>query len=131
MCGARCSGQCCEGFVLSGPGRSLHRDDVDRALKLRKWGRVLVGKADVTGSNVDVFQMVRPVEDDIDENGNEYTRFTCVNFDTETRNCRIYDSRPPMCRLYPEGEGGQACEFEGCTYRKDEGCENCNQAEIA
>ena len=40
--------------------------------------------------------------------------FTCRHWDPETKLCGIYESRPEMCRDFPdEGEGG--CDLPGCT----------------
>ena len=37
--------------------------------------------------------------------------YGCRNFDPETRDCRIYETRPPMCRRYP----AKPCKYEHCT----------------
>lgn len=41
-------------------------------------------------------------------------RFYCCNFDRETRNCRVHDSKPEMCKAH--GADG-TCSVEGCTLR--------------
>lgn len=38
--------------------------------------------------------------------------YTCKNYDPKASKCLIYDSRPAMCRTYPEGH---ACRHTGCT----------------
>lgn len=45
--------------------------------------------------------------------------FECSHFDTETRRCDSYDSRPGMCRDYPRALFDQPWPdlFDGCGYR--------------
>jgi Fe-S-cluster containining protein len=43
--------------------------------------------------------------------------FTCKYHDKETGNCRIYKTRPSMCRAYPFYNHEGACEHAGCTYK--------------
>jgi Fe-S-cluster containining protein len=38
--------------------------------------------------------------------------YTCRHHDTETGDCRIYETRPMMCSEYPYGN---ECAIEGCT----------------
>lgn len=37
--------------------------------------------------------------------------YTCKNFDTEKRICKIYDDRPQMCRVF-----GRGCTYENCGF---------------
>lgn len=39
--------------------------------------------------------------------------YSCNNFDTETRDCLIYETRPDMCSNYPYGRG---CTQPECTW---------------
>ncbi len=45
--------------------------------------------------------------------------FKCTHFDTDTRHCDSYDSRPGMCRDYPRPLLEQATPefFDGCGYK--------------
>lgn len=38
--------------------------------------------------------------------------YTCKNFDRETNNCMVYETRPGMCSDYPYGT---RCRYESCT----------------
>lgn len=49
---------------------------------------------------------VPPTEDD------DRAVFNCSNLDAATGDCKIYETRPKMCRSYPNGK---PCRFEGCT----------------
>ena len=59
-------------------------------------------------------------------NGFEFVReehgafvFTCTHYDPETRSCDSYDSRPAICRDYPQGLLDQPWPelFPECTYK--------------
>lgn len=39
--------------------------------------------------------------------------FTCKHWDTETKLCGIYETRPEMCQTYPEKDN--PCDLPGCT----------------
>lgn len=39
--------------------------------------------------------------------------WTCKHYDVENNNCEIYESRPTMCRSYPNGH---PCLYVGCTW---------------
>lgn len=43
-----------------------------------------------------------------------HERFTCRHFDG--KNCRVYETRPSMCRTYGVMTN---CEYESCTLRTD------------
>lgn len=38
--------------------------------------------------------------------------YTCRNLDTATGDCRVYETRPAMCRNFPYE---RACPYQGCT----------------
>lgn len=86
----RCTGQCCEQFVLSSGGHGIDMDQL-RADPLR-WKDGLI-----------VLYMLIPLGEG---------RFNCKHFDRGTRDCTIYERRPQMCRDYPYG---RACPRDGCT----------------
>lgn len=45
----------------------------------------------------------------VDENSNLWT---CRHWDTETRLCTVYESRPGMCRDYPYGAACGGCSYQ-------------------
>lgn len=104
---ARCSGQCCTGFVLSNGGDKYHRTWIDTWLE-----EDVSGKKKLRAEVRRILQMVIPLYDSED---GQYTTFTCKNYNTETGNCTIYAKRPQMCKDFP---GDNACTFDGCTLRR-------------
>ncbi len=83
-----CTGHCCEAF-------SLPSDATER----------LLHEPEQLKDGMQIRDMLLPT--------GEEDRWTCVNFDKETRRCRIYDSRPQMCWEFPYR--GSTCPFKGCT----------------
>lgn len=83
---SRCTGHCCERFFLS-------PDATDK----------LLVNPELMLDGVQVQQMLLPT--------GEEDRWTCVNFDTASRNCKIYEDRPNLCSSHPTKE----CPYEGCT----------------
>jgi Fe-S-cluster containining protein len=39
--------------------------------------------------------------------------FACANFEPATRRCRIYDTRPQLCAVYPSGGACPHCHGDG------------------
>jgi Fe-S-cluster containining protein len=100
--GDRCTGQCCESFVLTGIGATLEAIDVflrtkaldgaqiaDMLIPLR---RIVAGTELPDGSIASAEPM-----------GGGWV-FTCAHFDPATHNCGIYEARPWMCRDFPYGK---------------------------
>jgi len=46
--------------------------------------------------------------------------YLCNNWDPETTLCKIYASRPQMCRDYPEAWFQKNCSNPECTYQEKE-----------
>lgn len=103
---AKCPGHCCTEFVVfHSDGQKYHQSWVKEWLE-----EAAEGKVKLLAETKKVLQMLIPLANSED---NQYTTFTCQNFDTESRRCRIYAKRPTMCRRYPDG----TCNFEGCTLK--------------
>lgn len=83
--------------------RKFHQDWIKAYLE-----QAANGERTLSDETRQIYEMVIPLENLED---NQYTSFTCKNFDTKSGNCQVYDSRPEMCRAYPE----KACNYEGCT----------------
>ena len=119
MC--RCTGHCCDGFNFG----MAKMAKVQMAAKLSTLGKVYFNGLDRNCQNgyIDgpsyrfVADMLIVKDEDVtyQEGDKPYDTYTCKNFNTESRNCMIYDSRPWMCSAYPYG--GE-CKFEGCTMDK-------------
>lgn len=130
----RCNGHCCEIFFLPFTPKQLGSV---RKLKKKKGMNISIkgNKAINSRSGFQDIQIVaemvisispsrEKLESHIGEsagkNGNWYT---CRNFDKETRNCKIYDSRPRMCRDFPYGILAENDKTK-CYYKSCNGCQN-------
>lgn len=89
----RCTGHCCRSFHLS----SVPRGTADEQ---RAWAR----QHGQDGEQI--ADMVVPIGEDATG-----PLYTCRHLD-EAGNCSIYNTRPRMCRTFPDGA---ACPFKGCT----------------
>ena len=109
---ARCTGHCCQRFMLFfSPGE-----------KAREWADSLypadqIPPYDDTGNFLRdlsfVLDMIRPLP-----MSNGYTRWwTCRHWDPESGDCTVYAARPAMCREHPYR--GERCAFPGCTLHYD------------
>ena len=113
----RCLGHCCEQFVLSEGGPYWTAAYIEEWKEQDKRGEI-----DLGDHNRQVLNMVIPVEDaeycDVEGDrmpiGAPYTLFTCKNFNTETRDCTIYEARPEMCRSAGEDN---LCSYDECTLK--------------
>jgi Fe-S-cluster containining protein len=107
---SRCSGHCCEKFVLRWNPEELAKVGKDFSEGHTTFGEDQ--KMDM------VAEMVVPIEPEIkDGKPTGFYFYTCKNFDTATRNCTVYESRPPMCSRYPHyGDASRKCENPNCTY---------------
>lgn len=124
---ARCSGHCCRSFTLPHSPAELR----EQAELMREWEAVRDDEearsawqdahpgASLIRDIIQIEGMVvylgpfyaNPVEDQVIEGFDHLLHFyTCRNFDGA--NCRIYDSRPEMCRDYPYG---RPCTYAACT----------------
>lgn len=98
----KCNGSCCERFFISSSPAELN----ERA-----------SKNDPT-VDIDIQQiaaMVIPIEEAKGEGVPGYW-YTCKNWDTETRLCTIYETRPQMCRDFPYMDPCINCGWENQEY---------------
>lgn len=121
----RCSGHCCSSFFLPiGPDVLARRAEWHAA---RSMGEELPHDARLFHEGVQVAEMVEclgwfdanPVHRSLRdgaESGGFYYR--CKNL-SPSGDCTIYDSRPDMCRGFPDYHHGGMCEYAGCTRRLD------------
>lgn len=86
-----CPGNCCEDMRI---GEGKTRADLEKNENWPEKDQVLEMLVEVPG------------RDDL---------FNCKNFDTTTRLCTIYETRPRMCRDFPYGK---PCD-RGCGYKQD------------
>ncbi len=115
-CG-RCTGHCCERFTLPYSMEQL------RALAGAK-REALSSEACVDPENardvIKIAEMVVPLGEALTHaDGSPVLPtdrykwdYTCKNLDPTTRDCGIYETRPSMCRTFPDG---RPCPYKGCT----------------
>lgn len=104
----RCSGHCCDYFALGGPPSEVDAR-IERTAarvapddpRLAEWRQIramvryrgLVTNPNRPGTPPDYW-------------------YTCEHYDRATGDCGIYETRPAMCRAYPNGK---PCPNAGCT----------------
>lgn len=111
--GDRCTGNCCESFVINHIGDTPEK--IDAYLRTRAVDGVQIA---------DMLVPIRKVEPgavmpdgslaEHEPQGGGWV-FTCKHFDTGVRNCGIYATRPAMCRDFPYGkpcEHGDRCGWD-------------------
>lgn len=122
----RCSGDCCRDFVLPF-GMDEMRERYDAAVQavlrleardldleiIRVYRRLipLVGpfpEGEASGYTVKVTPYMGTRE--------TYHHYTCRSFDPVAGSCTTYDTRPDMCRDYPEYGKGHRCRYATCTW---------------
>ena len=118
-----CLGYCCESFPiqLSKPERQRMIDWQAAGCPAEGWRRddgetVTYSYVDARVSPSFIQDMLIPLEEYAND-GSRRQMHTCRHWDRNTRLCTIYDSRPSLCRTYPNyGE----CDHKGkgCTYRR-------------
>lgn len=101
--GDRCTGHCCERFYLPWTPAELKRRAKDHPddKQLNQVAEMVIFLEYGTNKH-----SLRPGQ----HFGNWYT---CKNFDTKTRGCTIYETRPDMCREYPYSE---PCDYNVCEW---------------
>lgn len=133
----RCMGHCCHGFTL--PFSYEHLQSVTKKSSLEWINHAKTHKVDpnelrLAQDNLMIAEMVIPLgkitkkifkETRVDRRPIELIAksfkksrpflYTCKNLDEKTGNCKIYESRPKMCRTFPDG---QYCEFKKCADKK-------------
>ncbi len=67
-----------------------------------------LGEFDAASAPVKMMDLLHPQD--------KHHYYTCKHFDTEGRNCTIYDDRPSMCREYPYEH---RCKYEACTWTSE------------
>lgn len=107
LASSTCGGWCCESFTLPwAPTPQALRDRLARE--------------EASGSSADLAD-VRIIADMAVPLFTETKRdrtvwfFGCRHFDKTTRLCQIYETRPKMCRTYPNG--GRCGHSQACSYR--------------
>jgi Fe-S-cluster containining protein len=117
----RCTGDCCKAFILNISYDAMWRS---RQAKVRheKYGTPLP-EDHVDYQDVDIIlPMVRYLgEFTINpifgrDYGDPVSLYTCKNL-RANGDCKIYETRPEMCRTYPEGG---LCIYPGCTWSKED-----------
>lgn len=99
-----CGGYCCERF-------RFRNGESPEALK--KWAEDFPNSPDVQKVVGMVIHLGRSKVDVDGEEGQETHWYTCKNFDTETRLCKIYEQRPQMCRDFNK-DWYHACGVKKC-----------------
>jgi Fe-S-cluster containining protein len=111
--GNRCTGKCCESFVLTGIGETP--DDIRDYLRRRSFDGNAIADMIVPLYKIEPgVQMPNGSIADKPPGGGGWI-FTCAHFDKQARSCGIYASRPIMCRDYPYGS---TCEHFDCEWDK-------------
>ena len=100
-----CTGQCCERFFLP-------RSPLELWTQYEDW--LIAGMS----SELDI-DKIAPMVTPLEQEGSGYW-YSCKHFDTETRLCKIYESRPNMCRDYPYDSPCRYCGLENEDYQSRE-----------
>jgi Fe-S-cluster containining protein len=129
----RCTGHCCKRFYLPfsptelqraaeytktywiGPDKSAVKDGWEKGW-IDDTGKVHQRFFDEIEQIADMAIFIEKValnanHEPIDHEAHWYT---CKNFDVETGNCKVYETRPIMCRSFPNNPGGH-CGYKACT----------------
>jgi len=96
----RCTGHCCRDFSLPyfpDEFKRRHKHIVDGVQIYRMVIYIGIGHLNHAGQRVKY-----------------YPRYTCRNYNSDKKECEIYEDRPAMCRDYPYR--GQTCTYPGCTF---------------
>lgn len=130
----RCTGHCCEMFFLPFTPRQLKKlKKLKRKKRMHPYlkGNHVINSRHNYEDMDTIMNMVIPISpsreklnshigESASKNGNWYT---CKNFDKETRNCKIYNTRPRMCRDFPYGILSEIDKTK-CYYKSCHGCQN-------
>lgn len=96
----RCTGACCKDFTLKYSPEEFEAKKNDLQDGLQIAGMIVyLGKYAET--------------DMIDNDPSDQHHYTCRNFDG--KDCTIYDTRPRMCRTYPNGD---PCRYRDCQWEQ-------------
>jgi Fe-S-cluster containining protein len=117
----RCTGHCCRYFVV---GSGLTLDDLKENLRRSQndgpWPQHIIGKPSLRGPAIDIEILVemlipldkRPPGAASPRQESDAPRFTCKWLDQDGGDCRNYEGRPDMCRIFPSDH---SCEYAHCT----------------
>lgn len=98
MSSYKCGGSCCERLFYPRTPEGLKQDYEDKHKR----------DEDI----VEIYHMLELLE--LDGIGGWYT---CLNWDKESKLCKIYDERPQMCRDYPYDSPCVHCGWENKEYQ--------------
>lgn len=100
-----CDGRCCERFFfpLTPEDLATKAGCIERGEETYKDG----AEEFLTIANMLIY--LEPDDKPNEETGDLGAWYTCKNWDTETRRCMIYETRPMMCRGYPYGKECTSC----------------------
>lgn len=104
--GGWCTGECCDGFVLTIEGRRPTTAEV------------LATQAENRPFDLGHLWMIAIPYRDETVNGKTYGVFGCPEFDRTTRRCRSYRRRPFECREYPGRAVCRLCGFSMAKRRR-------------
>ena len=106
-----CIGGCCEEFPInnSKSNNGFTPDDMRKHI-MKNRGTQIEKETNQIGRMIIALGYRRRLEDN-----KLLYMWTCVNFDKESRLCKIYESRPYMCRKYPEDH---SCGYSGCNFKE-------------
>ena len=92
-----CSGACCVGFTSNATDEQIQSREGDEGRRIRQ---ILLRVIATPG------------------------RYTCNEFDAETKRCRAYDARPMMCSRFPDARPMMCSRFPN----SDRPCRQCGAA---
>lgn len=127
---SRCTGHCCKRFYLPFsptelqraaaysekyriPGTNEYKEGWEEGFKNDHGDKVFRFYEDIE----EIAGMAILLEwNNLDANGDTVVKrghwYRCDNLDPETNNCTIYETRPNMCRRYPDSG---VCDYKACT----------------
>jgi Fe-S-cluster containining protein len=116
-----CGGYCCERFQIPNRNYGWYENE-EKTYSLEGLKRIVGDGTTCRPEDKQILEMVIYLGySDVNGNGDrDPTKshwFTCKNFDTVTRLCKIYETRPIMCRSYNES-CRQACGYTKCQMPK-------------
>ena len=100
---SRCTGHCC---------RVVYVDISPERLK-----NVVEKESE---ENKQISEMLEPLGKTtwyMDPNNNDTYAYRCKNFDSLSQCCKIYNSRPYLCREHPTANTDFECHYDGCTLK--------------
>lgn len=126
---SRCTGHCCQKFTIPLSPQEL-REAYDRWLRTQNGYPVPMNGHVDDGKLYQDIHLIAPMVVHLGEfkttpirqvnplvvlgknRGGHYYR--CKHFDSKEKKCTIYETRPHMCRSYPNGK---TCNYAACTWK--------------